>query len=324
MPHAIVLRAPGDPEVLCLEEVTVPAPGKGELRLRQTAIGVNFHDCYVRSGLYRTLPLPGIPGIEAVGVVEEIGPEVEGFRPGDRVGYVTPAYGAYASERVLAAELALKLPPTIDDRTAASALVRGLTVELLTGVVHRVAAGDRVLVHAAAGGVGRMLCQKLKALGASVIGTAGNPQKAAIARAAGCDEVILYRESDFVQRVKEITDGRGVAVAYDSVGKDTFMGSLECLALRGHLVNFGQASGPVPPFEVSRLAARSTTVSRPILFHYLVERAERDALASALFADLTDNTLNVELGDCLPLSQAAAAHAAMEARAAVGPITLLP
>lgn len=324
MAQAIVLREPGDASVLRLEQVAVGVPGPGELRLRQTAIGVNFHDIYVRNGLYKTLKLPGIPGIEAVGVVEAAGPGVEDFRTGDRVGYVTAEYGACASERLLPAALAIPLPPWLDDQTAASVLVRGLTVGMLTHAVHRVTPGAHVLVHAAAGGVGRMLCQTLRDIGAHVIGTAGSPGKAAVARAAGCEEVILYRDEDFVARVRAITKGRGVDVVYDSVGKDTFIGSLDCLAMRGHLVNFGQASGAVPPFAVSRLAAGSHTVSRPIVFHYLAVRAERDAMVAVLFDRLARGVFTIEGGQSFPLAQAGAAHEALESRRVTGPIVLVP
>jgi NADPH2:quinone reductase len=324
MAQAIVLHEPGAPAALQLEDVRMGAPGTGELRLRQTAIGVNFHDAYVRSGLYQTLPLPGIPGIEAVGVIDAVGPRVEDFCVGDRVGYIAPRYGAYATERILRADLAIKLPASVDDRTAAAALVKGLTVEMLTRKVHRVEAGDRILVHAGAGGVGQILCRKLKDIGATIIGTTGSEEKAVVARAAGCYQVILYREEDFVARVNDLTEGRGVNIVYDSVGKDTFRGSLECLAVRGHLVNFGQSSGSVPPFDVSLLAARSNTVSRPILFHYLAERSERDVMAAALFDALGRGILPIAIGGSFPLAQAGAAHEELESRRAVGSIVLLP
>jgi NADPH2:quinone reductase len=291
--------------------------------LRHTAIGVNFHDIYVRTGLYRTLELPGVPGIEAAGVVEAVGAGITSFREGDRVAYVTPRYGAYATHRVLPADLAIKLPPWLDDRIAASILVRGLTVEMLTGPVHHVMPGERVLVHAAAGGVGRLLCHKLKDLGAVVFGTAGSPEKAAVAR-AGCQEVIQYRNEDFVACVRDLTSGNGVNVVYGSVGKDTFLGSLDCLAPRGHLVNFGQASGAVPPFEISRLAAGSYTVSRPILFHYLAKRSERDGLVAGLFGALQRKPLTAEGVRSFPLAQVGAAQAELESRRATGSIILLP
>jgi NADPH2:quinone reductase len=324
MATAIVLRTYGGPEVLASERVEVGRPGAGELRVRQTAIGVNFHDCYVRSGLYRTLVLPGIPGIEAAGVIEEIGPGVSGFAAGDRIAYVTGQYGAYASERLMPAAWALRLPAGLGEATAATVLLKGLTTEMLTREVHPIEAGDVVLVHAAAGGVGRLLCRRARQLGATVIGTAGSAAKAAIARASGCAHTILYRQEDFVARVKEITGGRGVDVAYDSVGRDTFYGSLESLALRGHLVNFGQASGSVAPFEVSRLAARSTTVSRPILFHYVAERAALEKLATPVFEAVLSGLFPVEPGRAFALADAAAAHRGLEARQAEGPLLLMP
>ena len=319
-----MLRAYGGPEVLRAEPVEVAAPGPGELRIRQTAVGVNFHDCYVRSGLYRTLPLPGVPGIEAAGVVEAVGPGVAGFSVGDRIGYVTGAYGAYASHRVLPAAIALRLPDGMDDRLAASVLLKGLTAEMLLRQVHRVEAGQTVLVHAAAGGVGRILCQWAAHLGATVIGTAGSAAKAEVARAAGCAHVILYREQDFVAEVKRITGGRGVDAAYDSVGHDTFDGSLECLAMRGHLVNFGQASGPVAPFQVQRLAAKSNSLTRPILFHYIAERAALERMAAALFVVLGSGAVRAEPGATLPLAEAPRAHHLLESRQAEAPLVLLP
>jgi len=324
MAEAILLREHGGPAVLRAEAVEVGTPGPGELRLRQTAIGVNFHDCYVRSGLYRTLPLPGVPGIEAAGVVEAVGPGVEGFAPGDRIGYVTAGYGAYASHRLLPAALALKLPPGVSDRLAASLLLKGLTAEMLLRQVHRVQPGQTLLVQAAAGGVGRLLCQWAAHLGATVIGTVGSAAKAEIARAHGCHHTILYREEDFVARVQAITGGRGVDAAYDSVGADTFDGSLACLAPRGHLVNFGQSSGPVPPFAVARLAAKSNTLTRPMVFHYLAERPALEAMAAALFAALDSGAVTAEEGEALPLREAAQAHERLESRTAGGPIILLP
>lgn len=324
MATAIVLRAYGGPEALTAERVEVGRPGSGELRVRQTAVGVNFHDCYVRSGLYRTLALPGIPGIEAASIVEEVGAGVSGFAAGDRIAYVTGQYGAYASERLMPAAWALRLPDGISEAVAATILLKGLTTEMLTREVHPLKAGTIILVHAAAGGVGRLLCRRAHQLGATVIGTAGSEAKAEIARAAGCAHVILYRQEDFVGRVKEITGGRGVDVAYDSVGRDTFDGSLESLALRGHLVNFGQASGSVPPFEVSRLAARSTSISRPILFHYIADRISLEQLAAPVFEAVLSGLFPVEPGRAFPLADAAAAHRALEGRQADGPLLLMP
>jgi NADPH2:quinone reductase len=324
MTTAIVLREHGGPEVLRAESVPVGAPGPGELRVRQTAIGVNFHDCYVRSGLYRTLELPGIPGIEAAGVVEAVGPGVAGFAPGDRIGYVTAHYGAYAAERLLPAALAVRLPPGISERTAAAVMLKGLTARMLIHDVHRVAPGETILLHAAAGGVGRLLCQWASRLGATVIGTVGSAEKAAEARRCGAAHTILYREEDVVARVREITGGKGVAVAYDSVGRDTFEASLASLALRGHLVNFGQSSGPVAPFAVSALSAKSNSVTRPMLFHYTVERAALEAMAAALFQALETGVLSPGDAQAYPLAEAAEAHRALESRATVGAALLLP
>ena len=324
MAEAIVIRQHGGPEVLRLEAVEVGAPGPGEIRIRQTAIGVNFHDCYVRSGQYQTLALPGIPGIEAVGVVEAVGEGVAGLAPGARVAYVTPQYGGYASERLLPAERAVRLPDGIDDRLAAAVFLKGLTVEMLVRRVHAVKPGDTVLVQAAGGGVGQMLCRWASHLGATVIGTAGSEDKARTARAAGCAHVILYRQEDFVARVRALTQGRGVDVAYDAVGKDTFLGSLDCLALRGHLVNFGQASGPVEPFAVARLSAKSNSLSRPMVFHYLSQRAELEAMSASLFDALAADWIEPGTVRELPLREAAEAHRLLESREATGPLLLLP
>jgi NADPH2:quinone reductase len=324
MAEAIVIRQYGGPEVLRLETIEVDAPAAGQMRIRQTAIGVNFHDTYVRTGLYRTLSLPGIPGIEAVGVVEAVGPDVEGFAVGDKIGYVTPQYGGYASERLLPARFAIRLPQALDDALAASLLVKGLTARLLVNRVAPLAPGMVVLVHAAAGGVGRLLSRLASNRGATVIGTVGSEAKGQIAAAAGCAHTILYRQQDFVAEVRRITQGHGVDVVYDSVGKDTFDGSLEVLAKLGHLVNFGQSSGAIPPFEVSRLAAKSNTLSRPILFHYLDDRARLQPEADALFEALREGQLAAEAGQTFALAAAAAAHEALESRAATGPLVLIP
>lgn len=322
MARAIVIRQYGGPEVLQAEQVAVGAPGPGELRLRQTFAGVNFHDVYVRSGQYHTLTPPGIPGIEAVGVVEEAGPGVEGFAPGDRIGYITRAYGCYASERLLPAQLALKLPAHVDDRTAASLLLKGLTVEMLVARVHRIATGDWVLVQAAAGGVGRMLVQWAAALGAHVIGTVGSQEKVAVARAAGCREVILYRQEDVAARVADMTGGRGVDVVYDGVGRDSFAGSLASLATCAHLVNFGQASGPVPPITMPELQVRSTTVSRPVVFHYAARREMLQQMTANLFDALAGGWITAEPPIEFDLADAAGAHALLESRTATRPVVL--
>lgn len=324
MAEAIVLHETGGPQVLRIQSVEVGPPGPAELRVRQTAVGVNFHDVYVRSGLYRTLPLPGIPGIEAAGIIEEVGDGVSGFGVGDRIAYVTAGYGAYASERLLPAELAVRLPSGISEDLAATVLLKGLTAEMLLRQVHRVQPGDLILVHAAAGGVGRLLCQWASHLGATVIGTAGSEEKAELARSVGCRHVILYRQENFVERVREITGGRGVDVVYDSVGQDTFQGSLEALATFGHLVNFGQSSGSVEPFEVSRLSKGSNSLSRPMVFHYVAHRERLEAMAAALFDALAQGVLTAEPGKAFPLAQAAAAHEELESRRASGPLVLVP
>ena len=324
MAKAIVIRDYGAPEVLRLEDVQVGALGPDELRIRQTAIGVNFQDVYVRSGLYRTLAAPGIPGIEAVGVVERVGSSVEGFAPGDRIAYIMDAYGAYASERLLSAALAIKLPDTFDDRVAASVLLKGMTVEMLVHRVHQIDAGMTILVHAAAGGVGQLLCQWAASLGATVIGTVGAPEKAAIAKAAGCTHTILYRVSDWRAEVRDFTGGRGVDVVYDSVGRDTFAGSIDVLAKRGHLVNFGQSSGPVDPVLMSTLATKSLSITRPILFHYLEDPTRMRAMADTVFSAFSRGRLNAAPGSAFPLGEAARAHAALEARTALGSLILIP
>ena len=323
MPNAILLRQHGGPETLRTEAITVGAPGPAEIRLRQTAIGVNFHDIYVRSGLYASLTLPGIPGIEAAGIVEAIGPEVTHLRPGDRVAYVTAGYGAYAQERLLPADLALKLPDNVGEQTAAALILKGLTARMLLHRVHPIAAGDTVLVHAAAGGVGRLLVQWARHLGATVIGTVGSEAKAEEAARCGAHHTILYRQEDFVARVRAITNGRGVDVAYDSVGHDTFQGSLDSLALLGHLVNFGQSSGPVEPFRIAALSAKSNSVSRPMLFHYIANRAALEDMAAGFFAALADGVLTAGPIQTYDLSDVATAHRDLEARRTTGAVVLL-
>jgi len=324
MADVIMLRETGGPEVLRLESVNLPAPGPAEIRMRQAAVGVNFHDTYVRTGMYKTLALPGIPGVEAVGVVELVGAEVRDIKAGDRVGYVTNRYGGYADARNIAADRVIRLPAGLNDRDAAAVLTKGLTVWMLINKVRLLRRGEMCLVHAAAGGVGRLLCQWASHVGAEVIGTVGSREKAEIARRNGCKHVIQYREEKFPARIREITGGRGVDVVYDSVGRDTFLGSLESLAMRGHLVNFGQSSGHVEPISVSRLVEKSNTLSRPILFHYIESPAERQEMADELFAALRGGVLRVEIGAEFPLREAAAAHRALESRTVSGSIILVP
>jgi NADPH2:quinone reductase len=322
--QAIVLRATGGPEQLQVQSVEVGAPQSGQLLIRHTAIAVNYHDTYVRSGLYQTLTLPGIPGLEACGIVEQIGPGVTGFSVGDRICYMTREYGAYAGVRLLPAERALHVPPGISDEQAACLAVRGFTACVLLRRVHAVRAGETVLVHAGAGGVGQLLLRWARSLGATVITTVGSAAKAAIAKASGAHHVIEYREENFVDRVRQLTAGHGVNVVYDGVGADTFSGSLDCLAMFGTLVNFGQSSGAVPPFSISRLSAGSNSVVRPMLFHYIRERAALEAIAAETFAAYAAGIIKVEIGLRLPLAQAAAAHQALVSRATTGSIILLP
>lgn len=320
MARAIVMRAPGGPEVLNVEDVEVGNPGPGQVRLRQSAVGVNFHDIYVRSGLYQTLTLPGIPGLEAVGVVEALGSGVSEVKVGERVGYLTPAYGSYADARLIDAAALIKLPAWIDDRTAAATLLRGLTAQMLVHHVHQVGPGQTILVHAASGGVGRLLCQWAHHLGATVIGTVGSEEKARSARQNGCDHVILYRSENFVERVQAITQGRGVDVAYDAVGKDTFMGSMACLARLGHMVNFGQASGPIEPIPLSLLFQKSNSVTRPAVFHYLVDH--REAMAASLFDALAEGILTPGAYHQYAFDEIGKAQQDMEDRKTAGAVIL--
>ena len=324
MSYAIVLRDTGGPDKLQYESVNVADPGPGELQIRHTAIGVNFHDTYVRSGLYDTLKLPGIPGLEAAGIVEKVGPAATGFTAGDRIAYIDASYGAYSERRLLSASLALRLPPSVTDEAAASLTIKGFTACMLLRRVHHVHAGETLLIHAAAGGVGQPLVRWAKHLGATVIATVGSEEKASIARQCGADHVVLYRRENFVERVAQITGGRGVEVAYDSVGADTFDGSLECLSYLGTLVNFGQSSGPVSPFAISRLAAKSNAIVRPMLFHYIRGRAALEAMAQESFDAMEKGIIRSEVRLRLPLSRAAEAHAQLESRKTIGQIVLVP
>ncbi|HAD45072.1 MAG: quinone oxidoreductase [Alcanivorax sp.] len=324
MATAMIMHEAGGPQVLRPETVTVGEPGPGQVRLKQTAIGVNFHDIYVRSGLYQTLTLPGIPGLEAAGVVEAVGEGVTAFAAGDRVAYTSGNYGAYADQRLIDAGRLVRLPDDIDDVLVAGMMVRGLTARILLTDVFPVREGSVILVQAAAGGVGQLLCQWARHLGATVIGTVGSQDKAERARRHGCHHVILYREQNVVDTVKQLTDGRGVDVAYDSVGKDTFYDSLACLAPRGHLVNFGQSSGPVEPLAMPRLAAGSFTVVRPMLGHYTADPADRDAAADAFFQALRDGILTPDDPVRYALQDVGQAHDDMEARRTHGAVVLMP
>ncbi|MCX7863487.1 MAG: quinone oxidoreductase [Novosphingobium sp.] len=314
----------GGPEVLRPATIDLPPPGPGEIRIRQTAVGVNYHDVYVRSGLYRTLPLPGVPGIEAVGVVEQTGEGVCGFSRGDRIAYVASTYGCYAEARNLPADLAIHLPDGLGDAEAAASFMKAMTVDVLIRQVRQVRAGEWILVHAAAGGVGQLLTSWASHLGANVIATAGSEEKAKVAHAHGARHVVLYRDEDVPARVREITSGEGVAAAYDSVGADTFQGSMDSLGLCGHLVLYGQASGPVAPIAPTVLAGKSLSLTRPIMFHYIRTRQRLEETASACFDAFEKGIIQPLTPLELPLEDAARAHEILEARQSPGGIVLLP
>ncbi len=325
MPHAIRIHETGGPEVLRFEEVEVGRPGPGQARLRQTAIGLNYIDTYHRTGLYPVPSLPHAIGMEAAGVVEEIGEGVTEVGPGDRVAYACPPPGAYADVRLIAAGKLVRLPDSIDERTAAAMMLQGMTVEYLIRRTFRVERGMTVLFHAAAGGVGLIACQWLAHLGATVIGTVGSDEKAALAREHGCAHPIVYTREDFVERVREITGGRGVPVVYDSVGQATFQGSLDCLARRGMLVAFGNASGAPPPLDPLLLSRKgSLFLTRPGLMDYTATREELLECAAALFDVVQKGAVKIAVRQTWPLREAAEAHRALEARRTTGSTILLP
>ncbi len=320
---AVRIHRYGGPEVLEVEELPIGEPGPGEVRLRQTAVGLNFIDTYHRTGLYPVDPLPAALGSEGAGRVEAVGPGVERWQVGDRVAYAL-SRGAYAAQRLIDADQLVRLPETIGDDLAAASMLKGLTAWYLVRETHVVATGDSVLVHAAAGGVGSILCQWAKSLGATVFGTAGTPEKALKAKANGCDEVILYREEDVADRISQATGGRGVDVVYDGVGQATFDASLASLKPRGLLAAFGNASGAVPPFDLLRLTEGSKFVTRPTLATYVAERADLERGAGALFQALESGTIEIEIGSRFPLSEARSAHETLEARRTVGSTLLIP
>jgi NADPH2:quinone reductase len=321
--HVIRIHETGGTDVLCWEEAEIGRPGPGEVLLRQTAIGLNFIDTYHRTGLY-PVELPAVLGQEAAGVVEEIGSGVEGFEPGDRAAY--PLHpGAYAEAVRIPADRLVRLPAAIDERTAAAVLLKGLTAHYLLRRTHRVRAGETILIHAAAGGVGLIACQWARHLGARVIGTVGTPEKAELARSHGCDHPVLYDREDFVERVREITGGRGVPVVYDSVGRATFAGSLDCLEPLGLMVSFGQSSGPVEPLQIGVLAQKgSLFLTRPTLGNYIARREELASAADELFEAVGGGAIRVEVGRTYPLEAAARAHDDLEARRTTGSTLLLP
>jgi NADPH2:quinone reductase len=323
MTGIIRVHATGGPEVLSWEAVDVAAPGPGELRVRHTAIGINYIDVYHRSGLYAQT-LPFTPGVEGAGVVEEVGPGVTRFQRGDRVAYALLP-GSYAEARLVPAERVIALPDDVSDDVAASTMLRGMTVEFLVRRCYEVGAGDWVVWHAAAGGVGTIAIQWLKALGATVIGTAGSAEKRSLALSLGADYTIDYGASDWVQQVKELTRGRGVDVVYDSVGRDTCAASLDCLKPRGHLVAFGNASGPIPPIDPLTLMTKgSIHFTRPSLAHYIATRAELEQSAAAVFDMIGRRAITPSIGGRYALADAATAHRNLEARRTVGSIVFTP
>lgn len=324
MPNAIRIHQTGGPEVLTWEAVAVPAPAAGEATVRHHAVGLNFIDTYHRTGLY-PLPLPSGIGLEGAGVVEAVGAGVTEVKVGDRVAYAGGPVGAYAEVRNIPAHRLLKLPDAIAFDTAAAMMLQGLTAAYLLRRTCRVQPGDAVLIHAAAGGVGLIACQWAKALGATVIGTVGSPAKAALAKAHGCDHVINYSTENFTQRVREITGGEGVSVVYDGVGKDTFMGSLDSLRPLGMMVAYGNASGPVPPFDLLLLSQKgSLFVTRPTIMHYTARRADLEALGAELFDIVASGKVRIEVNQTYPLKDAAQAHCDLEARKTTGSTILLP
>lgn len=322
MTSAIRIHEAGGPEVLKWETVEVGEPGPGQVRLRQEAAGLNYIDVYHRTGLYPQ-PLPFIPGVEGAGVVAAVGDGVAGVTAGDRVAYAGPI-GGYAEERLIAADQLVRLPAAISTEQAAAMMLQGLTAHMLLRGAYRVKPGDTILIHAAAGGVGLIVCQWAKALGATVIGTVGSDEKAELARAHGCDHPIVYTRDDFVAEVERITGGAKLPVVYDSIGRDTFLKSLDCLRPRGLMVSFGNASGPVDPFPPGILAQKgSLFLTRPTMYHYTATRAELEAAANELFELVENGTIRIEVNQRFPLRDAAEAHRALEARQTSGSTVLI-
>jgi NADPH2:quinone reductase len=324
MAKAIRINRIGGPEVMEYVDVEVGEPGPGQARVRHAAIGLNFIDVYFRSGLYPQ-PLPAGLGMEGAGVVDAIGPGVTEVAVGDRVAYTGRPNGAYADVRNMPAEILLRLPDAISFETGAAMMMQGLTVQYLFNRTAKLKAGDTILFHAAAGGVGLIAAQWARAIGVNMIGTVGSEQKAELARANGCAHVINYNTENFVERVKEITDGKKVSVVYDSIGKDTFIGSLDCLRPLGLMVSFGNASGPVPDFSLGELASRgSLFITRPTLFSYAASRAELEEMAADLFGMVASGKVKIDVHQRYALADAARAHAELEGRKTTGSSILLP
>jgi len=322
--RAIRIYQTGGPEVMRLEEVELAPPGPGEARVRHHAIGVNFLDIYYRKGIYPSPPFPFTPGNEGAGEIVALGKGVKDLKPGDRVAYIAPL-GSYGEERNVEARFLVKLPKAISYETGAAMMMKGLTAQYLLRQTYKVKAGDTILVHAAAGGVGLLLCQWAKALGATVIGTVGSPEKAKLAKKAGAKHLILYREEDFAIRVKEITKGAKCAVVYDGIGKTTFPASLDCLRPFGTFASYGSASGAIESFNIALLAQKgSLFATRPTVFTFVADRARLDRMARELFAVVQSGEVKIAIGSRLPLAEAASAHEALEGRGTTGSTILLP
>ena len=325
MPKAIRIHRTGGPDEMRWEDVEVGAPGPGEIRIRHEAVGLNYIDVYFRTGLYPAPSLPFSPGMEGAGVVEAVGEGVGSVAVGDRVAYAAPPVGSYAEERLMPAGKVVKVPAGIDSQQAAAMMLQGMTVEYLLRRTYPVRSGETILFHAAAGGVGLIACQWAKHLGATVIGTVGSDEKAALARAHGCDHPIVYTRESFTERVRDLTGGAGVPVVYDAVGRDTFEGSLDCLAPRGTLVSFGQSSGKIDPFDVGVLSAKgSLYLTRPTLMTYTASRTDLEASAEALFDVVGRGAVRIAVNQTFPLAEAAAAHRALESRRTTGSTILMP
>jgi NADPH:quinone reductase len=324
MPKAILVHEYGAAEVMRWEEIEVGKPGPDEVLVSHAAIGLNYIDVYYRRGAYRASKLPFIPGMEAVGRIEALGPNIRDFQVGDRVAYAG-VIGAYVEQRIMPADQLVKVPDAVDDRTAAAMMLKGMTAQCLLRRVYSVKAGDVIVFHAAAGGVGLIACQWAKNLGATVIGTVGSDNKAELAAAYGCDRPVIYTREDFVAKVKEITGGEGVPVVYDSVGKDTFTRSLSCLRPFGLMVSFGQSSGNVEPFDISVLSQKgSLFLTRPTLMTYVAKREDLLRTADELFDVVGGGSVKIEIGQTFALCDTKDAHRALEARETTGSTVLIP
>jgi len=323
MPYAIRIHETGGPEKMRWEEVRVETPGPGQVLVRNTAIGLNYIDTYHRSGLY-PVALPATLGMEGAGIVETVGPKVSGFKAGERVAYAQPI-GAYAEWVLRPADRLVKIPAGIDEKIAAAMMLKGMTAQYLLRRTYKVRAGDQILVHAAAGGVGQILCQWAKHLGATVIGTVGSDEKAKLAKKAGCRHVIVTSREKFPERVKEITKGAGVPVVYDGIGKDTFINSLDCLAPLGLMVSYGSASGAVPPFELAILSQKgSLFLTRPTLMTYTAKHEDLLKSAAELFSVVKKGAVKITINQIYPLKEAAQAHRDLESRKTTGSTVLVP